>query len=952
MRYFVVGIVTVACVVLFQLGCYHSKHRPIDVYLTVESEYGSPVPPVGSNYLNYGMVITASVGSPVEGPAGTRYLCTGWSGTGSVPTNGSTNSVTFVITENSSISWLWKTQYELTTSVLPAEGGTISCSPEGPWHDVDTSVQLEAVANPGYWFLNWSGDLSSSNNPEWLVMDSPKSVTANFTDLVPRTVTVTSAYGEPNPPVGATVYPDGYSVTLSCGPTPYPVGATGTRYVYTGWTGGSGDIPATGTATSYTFTITRNCTITWTWKTQYYLIVVSPYGNPQGGGWYNSGAIAHWSVTSPYAGGTGIQYVTSPTSGNVVMDLPRTVTVNWTTQYELVTTASPSAGGTITRSPGAAWYNSGTVVRLTAVANTGYLFINWSGNLSGTTNPQNLTMNGPKSVTANFAVAPPVAYFAGTPNSGNVPLTVQFTDASTGNITSWFWNFGSGATPATADTQGPHSVTYSTEGWKTVSLTVTGPGGSDTTTKIDYINVLPPAPVADFTATPTSGPAPLTVQFTDTSTGFITSWVWDFDWVWFDDEDSYDQNPSYTYTSAGVYAVKLTVRGPGGTDSATKTDYDYIRVYAGTIYVDRSRTDDTGNGLTWATAKKYIQSGINAASSGWLVLVANGTYMGASNMNLDFAGKAIHLKSVGGAANCTIDCQGSGRGFCFQSMETQDSILDGFTITNGYSWGASGGGIYCSGASPLIINCRIKGNQAGFSGYEGPAYGGGISCVGSSSTIRNCQILGNCARSFSQVYEEYNAYGGGIYFVGGNLTIITCEITNNTVMGVGLQSYFPSYGAGIYCKDGNLIIVNSTIAGNSASFPGSGGGIYCTASTPQAVNCDNTVLWGNSAGSGNQLHSSSGYTITMNYDNCANGSGDISGNGAVTFNNCIYLDPLFVDAANGDYHLQATSPCIDTGSDALVPAGITTDLDGNGRIVDGNNDGTATVDIGAYEYQP
>jgi len=58
-----------------------------------------------------------------------------------------------------------------------------------------------------------------------------------------------------------------------------------------------------------------------------------------------------------------------------------------------------------------------------------------------------------------------------------------------------------------------------------------------------------------------------------------------------------------------------------------------------------------------------------------------------------------------------------------------------------------------------------------------------------------------------------------------------------------------------------------------------------------------------------------------------------------------------VDAANGDYHLQGASPCIDAGDNSLVPGGVNSDLDGNQRIVDGNNDGTATVDIGAYEKQ-
>ena len=67
---------------------------------------------------------------------------------------------------------------------------------------------------------------------------------------------------------------------------------------------------------------------------------------------------------------------------------------------------------------------------------------------------------------------------------------------------------------------------------------------------------------------------------------------------------------------------------------------------------------------------------------------------------------------------------------------------------------------------------------------------------------------------------------------------------------------------------------------------------------------------------------------------------------------CIHDDPQFVDAIGGDFHLLGSSPCIDAGRNSYVPSGVDKDLDGNKRIVDGDNDGTATVDIGAYEYQP
>src|SRR5262249_46693943 len=97
----------------------------------------------------------------------------------------------------------------------------------------------------------------------------------------------------------------------------------------------------------------------------------------------------------------------------------------------------------------------------------------------------------------------------------------------------------------------------------------TGPGGSDTSTKTDYVSVGELAPVADFSGTPTSGAAPLDVAFTDLSTGTVTGWSWDFG----DGGSSSLQNPSHTYTSGGKFTVSLTASGPGGSDTATKVAY-------------------------------------------------------------------------------------------------------------------------------------------------------------------------------------------------------------------------------------------------------------------------------------------------------------------------------------------------------------------------------------------
>jgi len=160
----------------------------------------------------------------------------------------------------------------------------------------------------------------------------------------------------------------------------------------------------------------------------------------------------------------------------------------------------------------------------------------------------------------------PTAAFAGSPTSGMLPLEVAFTDQSTGGATSWSWTFGDGGT---STAQNPNH-TYTSAGTYTVSLTVSNVYGSDDETKVNYITVTnPPPPTAAFVGSPTNGYAPLTVGFTDQSTGGPTSWSWTFG----DGGTSTAQNPSHQYASAGTYTVSLTATNTYGSDVETKTNY-------------------------------------------------------------------------------------------------------------------------------------------------------------------------------------------------------------------------------------------------------------------------------------------------------------------------------------------------------------------------------------------
>jgi len=152
-------------------------------------------------------------------------------------------------------------------------------------------------------------------------------------------------------------------------------------------------------------------TVTATWITQHYLTVTSAYGDPQGEDWYDEGDTATFSVTDPFAGTTGTQYVfdawtgdstSSSASAQVTMDEPKTVTATWTTQY-LLTVTSPY--GTLT---GAGWYNSGVTADFSVTTpvdgptGTRYVFAAWSGDSTVTTASAAVSMDAPKTVTATW----------------------------------------------------------------------------------------------------------------------------------------------------------------------------------------------------------------------------------------------------------------------------------------------------------------------------------------------------------------------------------------------------------------------------------------------------------------------------------------------------------------------------------------------------------------------
>lgn len=166
-------------------------------------------------------------------------------------------------------------------------------------------------------------------------------------------------------------------------------------------------------------------------------------------------------------------------------------------------------------------------------------------------------------LTTNVYSAPTVN-FTGSPLSGFSPLSVTLTPIVQGNATEFLWDLGDGNT-STSSTA--FTYVYTEPGTYTISLKVTGFGGTTTKTRTNYVtaNAVIPAPTVDFSFTPPDGYTPLSVTFTSNTTN-VDYYTWDFG----DGTTSTSANPTKTYSTSGIYTVSLTGTGGGGTRTTTK----------------------------------------------------------------------------------------------------------------------------------------------------------------------------------------------------------------------------------------------------------------------------------------------------------------------------------------------------------------------------------------------
>ena len=378
-----------------------------------------------------------------------------------------------------------------------------------------------------------------------------------------------------------------------------------------------------------------------------------------------------------------------------------------------------------------------------------------------------------------------------------------------------------------------------------------------------------------------------------------------------------------------------------------------------------------------------IQAGIGAAAPGDMVLVAPGTYF----ERINFSGKAIIVTSEAGPSGTTIDGGGGGAVVTFNHAEGRGAVISGFTITNG--GGFFGGGVVVSQASPIIDTNIITGNR----GCDGV----GINVSFGSPLITNNQITGNVRTECSG-----GVGGAGIKVSGAGAAVIERNlITDNSLTegsGGGISLFAAgapvirnnviarnsafAQGGGIYIvNQSDALIVQNLIVGNSA---GEGSGVYWLvpfgARGPRLVNntiADNLATF---AGQGSAVFAD-GFDINAVLVNnllvapagqtalhCGNSNdpnppviqfNDVFTPGGPAYggicadqtgiNGNLSVDPVFVAPGN-DYHVQPGSPVTDAGDSTVadLPAMDFENI-GRARVIDGNGDGVAVVDMGVYE---
>jgi uncharacterized repeat protein (TIGR02543 family) len=394
-------------------------------YLTVTSVYGSVS---GGGWVDAGTSQVVSVSpTTVPGTAGTQYVFTGWSGDAS---GTSSNSNPIMMNGSKTATANWQTQYLLNvTSDHGTVGGSGYYASGANVTATVSPLTVAGAAGTQYVFTGWSGNASGTTSPSNnITMNGPLTATANWQTQYNLTIAqsgVASDFSGNFIAVNGTAYSRaGFSTwanpgnvyTFSYMPL-LNVTANSEQYVLTGISGNS---------TSSSLTISSPTTVVGAYQAQYYLTATSTYGSVSpSSGWFNNGSSITEFVASPIAGAIGTQYAcigwtgtgSIPASGGTsavtfTINAASSITWNWQTQYLISFVSNPSGIGTISPSGTNVWENPGTLSIFATTSLVDYRFSSWSADTGSITfeipsaSSTVATINGPGTITANFASAP------------------------------------------------------------------------------------------------------------------------------------------------------------------------------------------------------------------------------------------------------------------------------------------------------------------------------------------------------------------------------------------------------------------------------------------------------------------------------------------------------------------------------------------------------------------
>jgi hypothetical protein len=344
-----------------------------------------------------------------------------------------------------------------------------------------------------------------------------------------------------------------------------------------------------------------------------------------------------------------------------------------------------------------------------------------------------------------------------------------------------------------------------------------------------------------------------------------------------------------------------------------------------------------------------IQDAIENGFDFDIVLVFPGYYP----ENIDFLGKALIVRSTNPdnptiVASTVIDGNQAGSVVTFDSGEGLDSVLEGFTITNGSGTLISnttlGGGIICvNSSSPTIRKNILTENACG--------HGGGLYCLNSAPSVTDNLFSENSVQYFGGAVSTHfstPSFSNNMVLnntannaAGFSFVFSTVVMANNIFSGNVAQSA----GGALFCDSSTVTMTNDTISGNSADYSAA---IECFYGSSMTIT--NTILWENATSSGNPVRLGPAplpSSITVEQGSTLNwGAGMID------------ADPLFLDPQDDDFHLTRVSPCIEAG-DNFAPSLPARDFEGDPRIFPRNGKGLpllgsespgAIVDMGADEY--